>query len=51
MADKDRLFVTNAITRAGIAENLNSFLDSNQALTDDKLAEDDDRLTDEICME
>lgn len=54
MADKNQLFTVSAITRAGIAENLNEFLEDNEILTNDEdgwFADDDDRLTDEICTE
>lgn len=47
--DAMRLFVTNAISRAQIAEDLNGFLEDNECLTSDRLKSDDVRLTDEIC--
>lgn len=49
MADPKKLFVVSAVSREGIAEALNEYLDDNEALTDDRLQFDDDRLTDEIC--
>jgi hypothetical protein len=43
MANPNKLFTTNAITREGIADEINQNCDR-QALT-----ADDDRLTDEVC--
>jgi len=47
MADPNQLFVTNAITRGQIAEDLNDYLEALRS--PHRLALDDDRLTDEIC--
>lgn len=44
MPNAKAVFICNAITREGIAENLNDFLG-----TTDTFAPDDARLTDEIC--
>jgi hypothetical protein len=43
----------NAITREGIAEDLNEFLENgiDAPPSDERLKPDDDRLTDEICTE
>lgn len=49
MRDPNQVFVISAITRAGIAEDLNEWLE--EGTLEDRLAIDDDRLTDEICAE
>jgi hypothetical protein len=53
MLDKAKLFVVSAISREGIAEDLNEFLDLgiDAPSSDDRIKPDDDRLTDEICVE
>lgn len=45
----DQLFITNAITRRGIAESLNDHLESMDLPR--SIADNDDRLTDEVCRE
>jgi len=53
MLDKAKLFVVSAISREGIAEDLNEFLENgiDAPPSDERLKPDDDRLTDEICTE
>lgn len=47
MADLNQLFVIKAIARYVIADELNEYLDL--TANKERLAPDDDRLTDEIC--
>ena len=48
-----QLFTTNTVSREQIAEDLNITLEAAsyqaQSIVDDRLAPDDERLTDEIC--
>ena len=47
MRDPKQLFVINAVTREGIAEDLNDTLDG--YANEERFTPNDDRLTDEIC--
>jgi len=49
MRDSKQLFTTNAVTREGIAEELNLTLECCEL--EERIAPDDDRLTDEICQQ
>lgn len=50
MLNPNKLFVTNTLSRAQIAQTLNEARDPSGS-RELHLAEDDDRLTDEICQE
>ena len=45
--DPNQVFIVSALSRKGIAEELNEYLDN--CGLDTVFTEDDDRLTDEIC--
>jgi hypothetical protein len=47
VADASKLFVISAISRKGIAEDLNDWLEIREF--EQHVADDDDRLTDAIC--
>ncbi len=51
MHDPEQLFVVEAISRGGIAESLNDYLEDSGAKTTDRLAPSDARLTDAVCRE
>lgn len=51
MLDPNQLFVISAISREGIAEDLNDYVLAHGVITEPPLAEGDPRLTDEICNE